>query len=109
MTCLKFTPPASRTVLALLTLPQPLTSQALRELEQALTENLAMLERGPSGTVGEIAREQAPGRHSAADAEYASWMPDPCAIEVASWAAHLPSVVRRAPAGPAGNAKLLPR
>ncbi len=108
MTCLKFSQPASRTVLAVLTLPQPLTSQALRELEQALSERLTMLEHDPSGTVGGIARELL-GRHSAADAEYASWLPDPCAIEVASWAAHLPSLVRRGAAGSTASAKVLPR
>lgn len=89
MTCLKLTLPASRTVLALLTLPQPLTAQALLEFEHAATGTLAMFGAG----VGP-APEPAMSQPDAAEIEYASWRPDPGAIEVASWAAHMRLPVR---------------
>ena len=40
MTCLKLTLPASGTVPALLTLPQPLTPQTLLELEHAVDRHV---------------------------------------------------------------------
>lgn len=70
MTCLKSTLPASGAGPVLLTLPQPLTIQLLLELEHAVS------------------------RADAAEAEYASWMPDPGAREVDSWAAHLQNTAR---------------
>lgn len=103
MTCLKFTDPASGPVLALLTLPQPLTSQTWFELESAVTEALNMLGRDLSGAAHAAVPDQR--RPYAADAEYASWMSDPGAIEFASWAVHLQSVVTNIPAGTTGCAK----
>ncbi|MDP2451117.1 MAG: hypothetical protein Q8M93_19680 [Polaromonas sp.] len=94
MTCLKLPPPASGAVPALLTLPQPLTAQALLELEHALAITLAMLGRDLLGAGVGTPPEHAESRPDAAEIEYASWMPDPGAIEVASWAAHLRTSVR---------------
>ena len=76
MTCLKTTLSASGTAPAVLMLTLPLTAQALLELGQAF-----------AGT----ASAHSVHRPDAADIEYASWMPDPGAIEVASWGAHLRS------------------
>ena len=72
MTCLNPTPPASGTVPAVLTLtlPQSLIAQAML-----------------------AAREDA-GCSEAAGREYASWMPDRGAIELASWAIHLRATVQ---------------
>ncbi|MBT9554208.1 MAG: hypothetical protein IV088_25480 [Hydrogenophaga sp.] len=81
MTCLTRPLPGTGTVPVLMLLPQPLTAQALRDLEHALADALATRGRDPSAA-------------NAADLEYASWMPDPGAIEVASWAAHLRPSVR---------------
>ena len=94
MTCLKFTLPASGAVPALLTLPQPLTVQALLELEHAVIGTLAMLGRDLSDAGVVTAPEHAASRPDAAEIEYASWMPDPGAIEVASWAAHMRTAIR---------------
>ncbi len=58
-------------------LPQGRPAQSLLGLEHALAEALATLRSIVSHPY-------------AADAEYASWLPDPVAIEYASWAAHLP-------------------
>lgn len=74
---------------ALLTLPQPRTAQDLLELEQALAGTLAHLGRELFGTVATRPLAQASPGLDAADIEYTSWLPDPGAIEVASWKAHL--------------------
>lgn len=76
---------------AVLTLPQPLTPQALRELEQALDGTLDRLRSGLRGA-GAVAL--ALRRPDAGDIEYASWLPDRGAIEVASWSAHLHTSLR---------------
>lgn len=81
MTCLTRPLPGTGTVPVLLLLPQPLTAQALRDFENAVAGALATLGRDPNAA-------------NAADLEYASWMPDPGAIEVASWTAHLRPSVR---------------
>jgi hypothetical protein len=91
MTCLKLTLPASDTVLAVLTLQHVLTAQKLLELEHAVAGTLAMLGRELGGAgVGSVHEHDA-SRTDAAEIEYASWMPDRGAIEVASWAAHMQS------------------
>ncbi len=61
---------------ATLAMPQGRPAQSLRGLEHMLAETLAML-------------RSVVCRPYAAEVEYASWMPDPVAIEYASWAAHL--------------------
>jgi hypothetical protein len=94
MTCLKFTLPASGTVPALLTLPQPLTAQTLLELEHEVIGTLAMLGRELFGAGVATIPGHAVSRPDAAAIEYASWMPDPGAIELASWAAHMRTSVR---------------
>jgi hypothetical protein len=76
MTCLKSTLPASGTAPAVLMLTLPVTTQALLELGLAF-----------AGTAPAHAAHQP----DAADIEYASWMSDPGAIEVASWGAHMRS------------------
>jgi len=75
-------------------LPQPVTAQALLEFEHAVTGALAMLGRDLFGTGGGSAPAPAVRRSDAADIEYASWMPDPGAIEIASWAANMRASVR---------------
>ena len=94
MTCLRLTHPASGTVFAVLTLPQPLTAQSLLELEHAVAGTLAMLSRDLTGAGDGAPPEPAASRLDAAEIEYASWMPDPGAIEVASWAAVMQAAVR---------------
>jgi hypothetical protein len=89
MTCLQLTHFTSGTVPALLTLPHPLTPQALLEVEHAVTQTLNMLRRDLVGAGSGAAAEYAAQRLGAAEIEYASWMPDRGAIEVASWAQHL--------------------
>ncbi len=64
-----------------LALPQGRAAQPLLSLEHALVETLATLRNVVS-------------RPYAADVEYTSWLPDPVAIEYASWAAHLPNADR---------------
>lgn len=91
MNRLTFTLCASRNAPALLTLPEPQTAQDLLELEQAVAGTLAHLERELFGASGATASLRATQGSQAADAEYASWLPDPGALEVASWAAHLRS------------------
>ena len=94
MTCLKLPLPASGTVPALLTIPQPLSAQALLELEHALASTLAILGRDLFDAGVGTPPGHAASRPDAAEIEYASWMPDPGAIEVASWAVHLRTAVR---------------
>jgi|APIni6443716594_1056825.scaffolds.fasta_scaffold77664_2 hypothetical protein len=94
MTCLQITLPVPGTGPAVLTLPQPLTPQALFELEHAVAGTLGLLRRDLFGAVVGTFHENAVSRLDAAEIEYASWMPDPGAIEVASWAAHMGSTVR---------------
>lgn len=94
MTCMQLTLPVPDTGPAVLTLPQPLTPQALLELEHAVAGTLGMLRRDLLGVGFGAAPEHAVHRPDAAEIEYASWMPDPGAIEVASWAAHMRTSVR---------------
>lgn len=94
MTCLQLTLSVSGTAPALLTLPQPLTPQALLEVENAVSRTLGMLRRDLLGTGIGAAPEHAARPLDAAEIEYASWMPDRGAIEVASWASHLRSCLR---------------
>ena len=89
MTSFQFTLPMPGAAPAVLTLPQPLTRQALLELEQAVTSTLGMLRRdlrdgSDAEAAGQVARPQTAG-----DTEYLSWMIDPGAIEYASWMAQL--------------------
>lgn len=89
MTPLQLTLPVTGIAPAILTLPQPLTAQALSELAQAVTDTLGMLQRDLRGAA-EGARFAPAPRHSGdAEVEYASWLPDPGVIEVASWTAQL--------------------
>ena len=83
---------------AVLTVPRPLTADALHELEQAVTGTLGMLRRDLCGaTPAAPAAEHAARRPDAGKLEGASWRPsrtpswtlDAGAIEYASWAAHL--------------------
>lgn len=89
MTCMQLNLSLPGTGPALLTLPQPLTAQALLELEHAVAGTLGMLRRDLLSVGFGAAPEPAVRRPDAAEIEYASWMPDPGAIEMASWAAHL--------------------
>ena len=89
MTCLQLTLPVTGTGPAVLTLPQPLTPQALLELEHAVAGTLGMLRRDLLGVGFGAVSEHAADRPDAAEIEYASWRPDPGAIELASWAAHM--------------------
>lgn len=94
MTFLKITLPAPGTMPALLALPQPLTAQVLLELEHAVAVTLAMLGHDLFGAGVGTAPERTVSRLDTGEIEYASWMPDPGAIEVASWAAHMRTSVR---------------
>ena len=98
MTPLQLTLPVSEVTPAVLTLPQPLTSQALCELEQAVSDTLGMLRRDLCGNRRDAADEAAAGlaarQYGAGEIEYASWLPDPGAIEVASWTAQLQTSLR---------------
>jgi hypothetical protein len=94
MTCLKFTLPASGTAPDLRTLPHPLTERAFLEIEHAFIGALSTLGRELFGIGLGMAPEPVASRTDAADVEYASWMPDPGAIEVASWTADLRTAVR---------------
>lgn len=94
MTSLILTLPASGHAPALLTLPQPLTAQALRDLEQAVTDTLALLGRDLFAHSPEAACGHSLSRAEAAEIEYASWMPDRGALEFDSWAAHMKACVR---------------
>lgn len=89
MTCLKPTLPVPATEPAALTLPQPLMSRALLEIEHAVAGTLGMLRRDQCGLGSGAAPAPAARRREAADIEYASWIPDAGAIEFASWTAHL--------------------
>lgn len=94
MTCLKLTVPASATVPALLALLQPLTAQALRKLELVVVGTLDALGPDAFDAIVGTARAPTPSRTDAAEIEYASWMPDPGAIEMSSWVTHLQHLVR---------------
>ena len=87
---------------AVLTVPRPLTADALHELEQAVTGTLGMLRRDLfDATPAAEAAEHAARRPDAGELEDASWRPsrtpsrmpswklDAGAIEYASWTAHL--------------------
>lgn len=88
MPSLQLTLPVTGVAPAILTLPQPLTPQVLGELAQAVTEALGRLRRDLRGAEGATFAPAA-RRCDDADTEYASWLPDPGAIEVASWGAQL--------------------
>jgi hypothetical protein len=96
MTCLKSTRLASGTVCARPTpnLAQPLTARTFVEIERTVISALEILGRELFGVGIGMAREPAVSEAEAAELEYASWMPDPGAIEVASWTPHLRSAVR---------------
>lgn len=94
MTSLILTLPASGTAPALLTLPQPLTAQTLRDLGHAVADTLALLGRDLLANSPGLASSQTLSRAEAAEIEYASWMPDRGALEFDSWAAHLQACVR---------------
>ena len=94
MTCLKFIRPTSETVPAPRPLLQPLTAQRLLQYEHMVAGALAMAGFGHFGPGAGHAIEHEVNGVDAADLEYASWMADPGAIEVDSWAAHLRPSVR---------------
>ncbi len=94
MTSLQLTLPVSGSVPALLTLPHPLTPQGLLELEHAVSGTLSTLRRDLLSASAEPSPVHAVRSSDAAEIEYASWMPDRGAIEVASWAAHLHACLR---------------
>lgn len=94
MTSLQLTLPVSGSVPALLTLPHPLTPQGLLELEHAVSGTLSSLRRDLLSASAEPSPVHAVRSSDAAEIEYASWMPDRGAIEVASWAAHLHACLR---------------
>ena len=85
MTSLQLTLPVSGAMPAILTLPRPLTAQALRDLDHVVSGSLGMLLRDLCGDAAD--RPVQPS--DAGVIEYASWMPDPGAVEMASWAAQL--------------------
>lgn len=91
MTSVQLTVPVPGAAPAVLTLPQPLTRQALHELEQAVTGTLGMLRRDLRGAPDADAAEHAARRQAAGEIEYVSWMPDPGAIEYASWTSQPPT------------------
>jgi hypothetical protein len=94
MTPLQLTLPVTGVAPAILTLPQPLTPEALGELTQAVTDTLGMMRRDLRNATHPAALGPAPGRGDDAEIEYASWLPDPGAIEMASWTAHLQAARR---------------
>jgi hypothetical protein len=85
MTSFQLTLPVSGAMPAVLTLPLPLTPQALRDLDQAVSGSLGMLLRDLCGDAAASAQRPT----DAGAIEYASWMPDPGALEMASWATQL--------------------
>ncbi len=86
MTCLALTSPDSGRLLALLTLPEPLTATNLHELEDATAQTLASLGRCLFGTGPVPAAGHGAIPAYDTEAEYASWIPDPVAAELAAWA-----------------------
>lgn len=82
---MQITHPVPGSGLAVLTLAQPLTAQALLELEYTVAGTLGMLRRDLLSDGFGAAPEHAVRRPDAAETEYASWLPDPGAVEVASW------------------------
>ncbi len=89
MTSFQFTLPMPGAAPAVLTLPQPLTRQALLDLEQAVSSTLGMLRRDLRDSSDGEAAAQMASRQTAGEIEYQSWMIDPGAIEYASWMAQL--------------------
>jgi hypothetical protein len=85
MTSIQRTLPVAGAVPAVLTLP--LTPQALRDLDQAVSGSLGVLLREMYGDTAADALRPA----DAGAVEYASWMPDPGAVEMASWSTSLHS------------------
>lgn len=85
MTSLQLNLPVSGAVPAILTLPLPLTPQALRDLDHAVSGTLGMLLRDLCGDAAGRAVQPT----DAGAIEYASWMPNPGAVEMASWATQL--------------------
>jgi hypothetical protein len=94
MTSLQLTLPVSGGAPALLNLPYPLTPQGFLELEHAVSGTLSTLRRDLLGASVEHASVHVLPPSDAAEIEYASWMPDRGAIEVASWSAHLHACLR---------------
>lgn len=94
MTCLNTPLPASAIQSASLMPPLALTAQAARVIEHAAAQALARVARDLVDARSLAAPTLHPvGCQDEAECEYASWMPDPGAIEVASWSAHMqPSV-----------------
>lgn len=94
MTCLKSNRPASSTGPMLLSRSQPLPAQTLLDIEHVFAGTLALLGRDPGGLgLGEDPTS-AVSRAEAGNIEYASWLPDPGAVEFASWATHMRATVR---------------
>ena len=94
MTCLKIYILASETLPLLRTLPHLLKRAALLENDHVFISKLALLDRYLFGAYGSLATEHAVIRPDVADIEYASWLPDPGALEVTSWATNMRSTVR---------------
>lgn len=94
MTCLQITLPVPGTDPAVSALARALTPQDLLELVHAVADTLGVLRPDLFGAGLGTAPEHAVIRPDAADLEYASWMPNSGAIEVASWAAHMRTAVR---------------
>lgn len=94
MTCLKPALPASGNVQVLLTLPQALPAQELLEPEHAVIDTQALLRRELAGADVAASFGHALNRRDAGATEYASWLPDPGALEIASWASNRRSAVR---------------
>lgn len=89
MTCLTLTDPAARTPMSVGMLRPTLTAQDLPVLTHAVIGALLLSGRDLCGNTDRLNPLHAVDRSDAADIEYASWMPDPGAIELASWAAHI--------------------
>jgi hypothetical protein len=94
MTCLNPSPTAPGSAPTLHSLSSAQTAQAFLSVEHAVIGALAILGREMFGAGLGLAPEPALDRSDAAALEYASWLPDPGAIEVASWAAYLQPAAR---------------
>ena len=92
MTVLNINLPAPKTLPSWLSLPHPVQGQALLELDHVFISKLALLDRYLFGAA--YASPAAVHCLDAADIEYASWLPDPGALEMASWATHMRSAQR---------------
>lgn len=85
MTCLKSPLSAPGAMPALDALPHALTAQACLAIEHAVLDALTLLGRELLGSSMGMAPEPSLSAQQAADIEYASWLPDPGAMEMASW------------------------